>query len=138
MCANRFSLRCCADCSLKAKSYIGVLYCGLMWTENGPYVIEFNARFGDPETQVLMPRIHGDFAELLKSCADGAMDLSLATFRRSMRRRRACDDAIIRVRVRRSKGLNADVSLPEGAQAFWGGSALADGKVIAAAAACSR
>src|SRR5207302_990587 len=53
--------------------YIGVLYCGLMWTANGPYVIEFNARFGDPETQVLMPRVNGDFAAFLKSAADGAL-----------------------------------------------------------------
>ena len=36
-----------------------------MWTDDGPYVIEFNARFGDPETQVLMPRVNGDFAALL-------------------------------------------------------------------------
>ena len=63
----------------EGEEYIGVLYCGLMWTEAGPSVIEFNVRFGDPETQVMMPRINGDFAALLKSAADGAMDLSLAT-----------------------------------------------------------
>jgi len=50
----------------EGERYIGVLYCGLMWTEKGPYVIEFNARFGDPETQVLMPRIDGDFALFLQ------------------------------------------------------------------------
>jgi len=59
--------------------YIGVLYCGLMWTEKGPYVIEFNARFGDPETQVLMPRVNGDFAAFLKSAADGALDPGAAS-----------------------------------------------------------
>ena len=46
----------------EGEQYVGVLYCGLMWTADGPYVIEFNVRFGDPETQVLMPRVRGDFA----------------------------------------------------------------------------
>ena len=40
--------------------YQGVLYCGLMFTEEGPKVVEFNARFGDPECQILMPLIQGD------------------------------------------------------------------------------
>lgn len=63
----------------EGERYIGVLYCGLMWTQNGPYVIEFNARFGDPETQVLMPRVNGDFAAFLKSAADGALDPAAAS-----------------------------------------------------------
>jgi phosphoribosylamine--glycine ligase len=63
----------------EGERYIGVLYCGLMLTRNGPYVIEFNARFGDPEAQVLMPRINGDFAAFLKSAADGALDPSAAS-----------------------------------------------------------
>ena len=46
----------------EGEEYVGILYCGLMWTAEGPYVIEFNVRFGDPETQVLTPRIGGDFA----------------------------------------------------------------------------
>ncbi|MBV8638689.1 MAG: phosphoribosylamine--glycine ligase [Candidatus Eremiobacteraeota bacterium] len=113
----------------EGETYIGVLYCGLMWTEDGPYVIEFNVRFGDPETQVLMPRINGDFAGLLKSCADGAMDLTLATLSTQ-----SCVGVVLATNdYPRSntplRGLNPDVSLPEGAQAFWGGSALVDGSV---------
>jgi phosphoribosylamine--glycine ligase len=113
----------------EGEEYIGVLYCGLMWTAGGPYVIEFNARFGDPETQVLMPRIGGDFAELLKSAADGAMDLSLATLSPQ-----SCVGIVLASSdYPRSntplEGLNADISLGEGCQAFWGGSALVDGTV---------
>ena len=63
----------------EGEAYIGVLYCGLMWTADGPSVIEFNARFGDPETQVLMPRIGGDFAGLLQSAAVGRDGFSLAS-----------------------------------------------------------
>jgi phosphoribosylamine--glycine ligase len=58
--------------------FVGVLYCGLMWTAAGPSVIEFNVRFGDPETQVLMPRVRGDFARLLRGAAEGARDGGLS------------------------------------------------------------
>lgn len=53
--------------------YKGVLYTGLMLTAEGPQVLEFNARFGDPETQVLMPAIKGDLLPLLEACADGTL-----------------------------------------------------------------
>ncbi|HEY1975166.1 MAG TPA: phosphoribosylamine--glycine ligase [Candidatus Baltobacteraceae bacterium] len=109
----------------EGEEYVGILYCGLMWTKNGPYVIEFNARFGDPETQVLMPRIGGDFAQLLKSAADGAMDLSLATFSPQ-----SCVGVVLATSdYPRSNtplsGLSLHVSLADGSQAFWGGSQLA-------------
>jgi len=62
----------------EGERYLGVLYCGLMWTAEGPAVIEFNVRFGDPETQVLMPRVRGDFAQLLANAADGRLDPGVA------------------------------------------------------------
>ncbi len=49
--------------------YSGVLYMGLMLTEQGPKVIEYNVRFGDPETQVVLPRIENDVLELLAACS---------------------------------------------------------------------
>jgi phosphoribosylamine--glycine ligase len=64
----------------EGEEYRGVLYCGLMWTPSGPKVVEFNVRFGDPETQVLMPRVTGDFARYLKSAADGALEIDAAGF----------------------------------------------------------
>jgi phosphoribosylamine--glycine ligase len=50
--------------------FVGCLFAGLMLTESGPKVLEFNARFGDPETQVLMPRLEDDLLELLLAAAD--------------------------------------------------------------------
>jgi phosphoribosylamine--glycine ligase len=52
----------------------GLLYAGLMVTGDGPQVIEFNARFGDPETQVVLPRLEGDLLELCAAVADGTLE----------------------------------------------------------------
>ncbi|WP_257545632.1 phosphoribosylamine--glycine ligase [Sphingopyxis sp. DBS4] len=53
--------------------YVGVLFAGLMLTDAGPKLIEYNCRFGDPECQVLMMRLKGDFAALLHAAATGAL-----------------------------------------------------------------
>jgi phosphoribosylamine--glycine ligase len=55
----------------EGRRYQGVLYCGLMITRDGPKVLEFNVRFGDPETQTILPRFKGDLLPLLKEVADG-------------------------------------------------------------------
>jgi len=52
----------------------GVLYAGLMMTTNGPQVLEFNVRFGDPEVQALLPRLEEDLADVLVSVVDGTLD----------------------------------------------------------------
>ncbi|MGH2680052.1 MAG: phosphoribosylamine--glycine ligase, partial [Actinomycetota bacterium] len=62
-------------------AYAGLLYTGVMLTPGGPKVLEYNCRFGDPETQVVVPRLRGDLAEALGACAadrlaDVKVDLS--------------------------------------------------------------
>ncbi|GAC1494349.1 MAG: phosphoribosylamine--glycine ligase [Vulcanimicrobiaceae bacterium] len=111
--------------------YVGVLYCGIMLTANGPLVIEFNVRFGDPETQVLMPRVRGDFARLLKSAADGNIDEEAAHFDGG-----ACVGVVLATAnyPRASeplRDLSADVALTGDRVAFWGASSLRDGVVDA-------
>ena len=53
--------------------FVGVLYCGLMMTARGPEVLEFNARFGDPETQALLVRLESDLVDALEACIDGSL-----------------------------------------------------------------
>ncbi|MHB9108848.1 MAG: phosphoribosylamine--glycine ligase [Armatimonadota bacterium] len=56
---------------LRSLDFTGVLYAGLMITADGPKVIEFNVRFGDPETQVILPRLESDLLDLLEAAVDG-------------------------------------------------------------------
>jgi phosphoribosylamine--glycine ligase len=57
----------------EGRPFRGVLFIGVMLTEDGPKVLEYNARFGDPETQVLVPRLEGDWLALLHACARGEL-----------------------------------------------------------------
>jgi phosphoribosylamine--glycine ligase len=57
----------------EGRPYRGVLYAGIMLTAEGPQVLEFNARFGDPETQVLLPRLKSDLAPILLAAAEGRL-----------------------------------------------------------------
>lgn len=66
----------------EGRFYQGCLYAGLMVTDEGPKVVEFNCRFGDPETQVVLPLLQSDLLELMLACADGKladMPLQFAT-----------------------------------------------------------
>lgn len=60
-------------CAAEGIDYRGLLYPGLMLTRDGPKVLEFNARFGDPETQVYLPRLENDLAELLEASVNGTL-----------------------------------------------------------------
>ncbi len=62
-----------ATLAAEGTPYVGVLFAGLMLTAEGPKLIEYNCRFGDPECQVLMMRFNGDFAALLHAAATGAL-----------------------------------------------------------------
>ncbi|HEY7750844.1 MAG TPA: phosphoribosylamine--glycine ligase, partial [Ignavibacteriaceae bacterium] len=62
------------------KKFIGCLYAGLMITKEGPKVVEFNCRFGDPEAQVVLPLLKGDFFELLYSVATGKLNKEAVSY----------------------------------------------------------
>ena len=58
----------------EGRSYQGILYAGLMLTKHGPKILEFNARFGDPETQPLLVRMESDIVPLFEACIDGTLE----------------------------------------------------------------
>ncbi len=65
----------------EGREFRGCLYFGLMLTEKGPRVIEYNCRFGDPETQVVLPLLESDLLTVMRACADGKLDESMVSFR---------------------------------------------------------
>ncbi len=58
----------------EGREFKGIIFFGLMLTKNGPRVLEYNARFGDPETQVVLPRMKNDIVEVFEACIDGTLD----------------------------------------------------------------
>ena len=58
----------------EGRPFKGVIFFGLMITEEGPKVLEYNARFGDPEAQVVLPRMKNDMIEVIEACIDGTLD----------------------------------------------------------------
>ena len=58
----------------EGREFKGIIFFGLMLTPNGPRVLEYNARFGDPETQVVLPRMNNDIVEVFEACVDGTLD----------------------------------------------------------------
>ncbi len=57
----------------EGREFKGIIFFGLMLTPNGPRVLEYNARFGDPETQVVLPRMKNDIIEVMEACVDGRL-----------------------------------------------------------------
>ena len=113
--------------------YVGVLYAGLILTKDGPKLIEYNCRFGDPEAQVLMMRLKDDLVTLLLACCDGTLDKVSA---------RWIDDVALTV-VMCAKGYPGDVvkgteirgldraSALEGVEIFHAGTAAQGGIIVA-------
>lgn len=58
----------------EGRDFVGILFVGLMLTEDGPKVLEYNARFGDPEAQVVLPRMKNDILDVMNACIDGKLD----------------------------------------------------------------
>ena len=63
-----------ADASSQGTPYVGMLYAGLIWTANGPRLLEWNCRFGDPEAQVLLSLLETDLLEVVEACLAGALE----------------------------------------------------------------
>lgn len=64
----------------EGRVFKGIIFFGLMLTENGPRVLEYNARFGDPEAQVVLPRMKNDLVEVMEACIDGRLGETVLRF----------------------------------------------------------
>lgn len=112
--------------------YSGVLYAGLMLTEDGPKLIEYNCRFGDPECQVLMMRLQDDLGELLLACAQNR----LATIPRVHMAKRFALTVVMAAdgypgAPEKGGAIAFNDAEGDGAKVFHAGTALADGKLVA-------
>jgi phosphoribosylamine---glycine ligase len=112
--------------------YQGVLYAGLMMTSEGPKVLEFNCRFGDPEVQVVLPRLVGNFPELLLACVEGNLSHYELTWAPE-----ACVGVVLAshgypgpVDTGRAISGLEDVAELEGVQVFHAGTVARDGRVV--------
>ena len=110
--------------------YSGILYAGLMLTDEGPKLVEYNVRFGDPECQVLMLRLEGDLLALMLACAEGRLaEAEPPHF--------SDEAALVVVMAAKGypgtpkKGGRIDGLAQKGAHVFQAGTALKRGKLVA-------
>ncbi|GHV83906.1 phosphoribosylamine--glycine ligase [Spirochaetia bacterium] len=80
-CEKRIFLPTVAAMQKEGAPFSGCLYFGLMLTKNGPVVIEYNCRFGDPETQVVLPLLETDLLEIMIACTEGRLDPKMVNFK---------------------------------------------------------
>ena len=112
--------------------FVGVLYCGLMMTARGPMVLEFNARFGDPETQAILSRLDCDLVATLEACVEGRLSNTELQWKPGAS---ACVIAASAgypgsyVSGRRISGLEEAAGVP-GVEVFHSGTALVDGNYV--------
>jgi phosphoribosylamine--glycine ligase len=112
--------------------FVGVLYCGLMMTARGPMVLEFNARFGDPETQAILCRLETDLLGVLEACVEGRLSATELKWKPGAS---ACVIAASAgypgsyVKGKEIRGLEEAARLP-GVQVFHSGTAMVDGHYV--------
>jgi len=114
--------------------FSGVLYCGLMMTARGPEVLEFNARFGDPETQAILMRLDSDLLDALEACVDGTLSDNQLRWSRGASACVVASSAGYPGSYKTGfpiSGLESAARVP-GVQVFHAGTALRDTKVVTA------
>ena len=125
-CMKEIFLPTIAAMNAEDRTFTGCLYFGLMLTADGPKVIEYNCRFGDPETQVVLPLLESDLLEIMLHIYDGTLDEAEVKF--------STDSACCVVMA--SSGYPAkyetgfEITMPEGKNIYVAGAKLAEGKLV--------
>ncbi len=116
----------------EGRTFKGCLYFGLMLTPNGPKVIEYNCRFGDPETQVVLPLLESDLLTIMQATADGTLDKAEVKFADKS----ACCVVMASNGYPQSYETGFPMTIPEtlphNAEVFVAGAKLQDGKLLTA------
>lgn len=110
----------------EGRTFRGCLYFGLMLTEEGPKVIEYNCRFGDPEAQVVLPLLKSDLFEIMKSVREGTLSDCKVEFSDGA----ACCVILASDGYPEHYEKGFEISMPEGELIFVAGAALKDGKLV--------
>jgi phosphoribosylamine--glycine ligase len=110
--------------------FVGALYAGVMLTEDGPKVIEYNARFGDPETQVILPLVDGDVLKALSDAAHGRLDPDVLGWRQSAAACVVVASHGYPESPRRGDPIRIDQHLPMGGMVLHGGTVIRDGVLV--------
>lgn len=110
--------------------YKGVLFAGLMLTPNGIKTLEFNARFGDPETQALLPLLDSDLLDIVEACVDGTLTSEMVRWSGD-----SCAAIVMAAHnypgdPRKGDAITLPESLPDGVAIFHAGTALAGGQLV--------
>jgi phosphoribosylamine--glycine ligase len=129
---NHIALPAVAGMAAEGSPFVGVLYCGLMMTARGPMALEFNARFGDPETQAILARLDSDLLATLEACVEGRLSDTELAWKPGAS---ACVIAASAgypgsfVAGRRIDGLD-EAARVSGVEIFHSGTAMADGHYV--------
>jgi phosphoribosylamine--glycine ligase len=110
--------------------FAGVLYCGLMMTARGPIVLEYNARFGDPETQAILVRLESDLVEGLESCVEGRLSDTEFRWKPGASACVVASSAGYPGSYTSGKKISGLAAASEVAQVFHAGTALLDGEYL--------
>ena len=120
----------------EGRKYQGLLYCGLMLTSEGPKVLEFNVRFGDPEAQAILPRLKGDILPLLLEVAEGRLGQHRPEWTREPAVTVVLASGGYPGRYETGKTIEGidpgSVELDEGTYVFHAGTKMDDGKLVTA------
>lgn len=110
----------------EGRSFSGCLYFGLMLTEKGPKVIEYNCRFGDPETQVVLPLLESDLLDIMLKIYDGRLDEAEVKFADKS----ACCVVMASAGYPQKYETGFEITMPKDKNIYVAGAKLADGKLV--------
>lgn len=130
-CMREIFLPTIAAMNLEGRTFRGCLYFGLMLTPKGPKVIEYNCRFGDPETQVVLPLLESDLLEIMQACRNGTLAETQVKFSSGA----ACCVVLASDGYPKKYETGYEITLPqtgEGEDIFIAGAKLAEGKLLTA------